>query len=42
MIHVRAHLGMSIDQVFYTMQNGLIVAKRGEGGVGESRRTRMH
>ena len=29
MIHVRAHLGMSVDKVFYTTQNGLIVAKRG-------------
>ena len=42
MIHVRAHLGMSVDKVFYTTQNGLIVANRGGGGVGESRRTRMH
>ena len=31
MIHVRAHLGMSVDKVFYCTQNGLIVAKRGGG-----------
>ena len=42
MIHVRAHLGMSLDKVFYTTQNGSHSGEKGRGGVGESRCTRMH
>ena len=43
MIHVRAHLGMSVDKVFFTKQNGLYSgAKGGWDEWGKVRRTRMH
>ena len=42
MIHVRAHLGMSVDKVFYTDAKRSHSGEKGGGGVGESRRTRMH